>query len=205
MHGPYGFRLKYRLTRHRLREYRKAEQITTPAALLNQSAVTMKLTTSPEPLIANNTKANHQAHFLRWSRPTAAAHVPAPSSSSSMPEILPKARKAAAPGLLSCHNRSKSVLGKSREAPTTAAIAVAANRKAATIGTAFGLCSMAHAHWQYSAGRRGVVGRGSARLVWNNMACSNSSQCCHCVWFALPARRCRRQRNDNWPAKSTKR
>ena len=111
-----------------------------PEALLSQSPVTTRLTTSPAPSIANNTTANHHAHLLRSSRPTPAANVPAPSSNNAVPEIRPpKPRNAAAPGLFSAHNRSNSALGQISETPATAAIAVAANRKAATNGTVLGL------------------------------------------------------------------
>ena len=113
-----------------------------PEALLSQPPFATKLATSPEPSIANRTTANHQAHFFRRSRPIAAANVAAPSSSNRSPETLPQARKAAAPGLLISHKRSKSVPGNSNEPATTAAIAAAANRKAATMATVLGLCSI---------------------------------------------------------------
>src|ERR1019366_7938321 len=83
------------------------------------------------------------AHLLRSRRPTPAANVPAPSSNNAVPEIRPpKPRNAAAPGLFSAHNRSNSALGQISETPATAAIAVAANRKAATNGTVLGLCAI---------------------------------------------------------------
>ena|ERR1022692_3538749 len=96
---------KHRLPRHRLREYRKAKE--TPEALLNQSPVTIKLTTSPDPLIANNITANHHAQRLHRSRPTAAAKVPAPSSNNTTPETCPRARNATSAGLLNSQNRSR--------------------------------------------------------------------------------------------------
>src|ERR1035441_2846842 len=117
--------------------------ITIPEALLGQSRVTTRLTVSPAPFMANNTTANHHAHILRCRKPRAAANVAPASKSNSTPASLPIGRKPAAAGLLRSHNRSSSALGKRSEEATTAAIAVAANRKAATIGTALGLCSIA--------------------------------------------------------------
>jgi hypothetical protein len=111
------FSLKYRLTRGRVRKNRKVVETATPKAVLNISPVAKRASTSPQPSIANNTTANHQAHFLRCNRPVAAAAVPMPSANSSTPEIRPTAWNTAAPGLFSSHNRSKSLLGKIRDVP----------------------------------------------------------------------------------------
>src|SRR6266567_1906623 len=117
----------------------------TPTMLFSQSPVTKKLTTSPLPSITNSATANHHAHCLRRSRPRAADAVATPSTNKNTPDILPIERNSAATGLLSSHRRSISRVGNNREIPTTAAITVATNRNAATIGTALGRRSSASA------------------------------------------------------------
>jgi hypothetical protein len=125
--------------RGRVREYRKVAETATPKALLNKLPVAKRAATSPPPSTANNTTADHQAHLLRSKRPVAAAAVPRPSTNSSTPEIRPSIWNTADAGLFRSHNRSKRLLGNIGDVPTTAAVAVATNRKVATIGTVFGL------------------------------------------------------------------
>jgi len=122
-----------------LSNQRNADAITTPDALLHQSAVTMKLTKSPVPLTAKRITANHHAHPWRRSNPIAAAKVPMPSSNSGAPEIRPIARNEDAAGLFNSHMRSNTGFGNTRESPTTTAMPVAKNKKAATTTTARGL------------------------------------------------------------------
>ncbi len=155
--GTYQGLLKKSLTLRRQSTKRNAALMATPEGLRIASLVSMKLVMSPQPLTANRATANHQAQFLRRSRPTAAQAVPVARSNKNATAQPSSRRNSTMPGSFSFESRSRSTPLESKVTPTKIVVAAAAKRKLETKMAAIGLDCIAWIDLYYCGSRSGAA------------------------------------------------